>query len=98
MAPYTRENKQSGPITSSGNKSITNQDLAEILTLSQKCPLPEWNLSSFDGNPFQWPLWFVQFRSAIDAKILSDDVKLTYLKTLVSGKAKNAKTDRIRLQ
>ena len=90
MAPYTNENKQYGPITSSGSKPITNQDLAEILTLSQKGPLPEWKLSSFDGNPLQWPEWFSQFKSTIDAKVLSDDVKLTYLKTLVSGKAKYA--------
>ena len=90
MAPYTNENKQYGPFTSSGSKPITNQDLAEILTLSQKGPLPEWKLSFFDGNPLQWPEWFGQFKSAIDAKVLSDDVKLTYLKTLVSGKAKNA--------
>ena len=30
------------------------------------------------------------FKSAMDAKVLSDDVKLKYLKTLVSGKPKNA--------
>ena len=90
MAPYTNENKQYGPFTASSSKPITNQDLVEILTLSQKGPLPERKLSSFDGNPLQWPEWFGQFKSAIDAKVLSDDVKLTYLKTLVSGKAKNA--------
>ena len=90
MAPYTNENKQYGPFMSSGSKPITNQDLAEILTLSQKGPLPEWKLSSFDGNLLQWPEWFGQFKSAIDAKYLGDDVKLTYLKTLVSGKPKNA--------
>ena len=70
MAPYTTiENKQSGPFTSSGSEPIANQDLAEILTLSQKGPLPEWKLSSFDGNPLQWPEWFGQFKSAIDAKV-----------------------------
>ena len=90
MAPFTNENKQYGPITSSCSKPISNQDLAEILTLSQKGPLPEWKLSSFDGNLLQWPEWFGQFKSAIDAKVLSDDVKLTYPKTLVPGKAKNA--------
>ena len=90
MTPHTSENKQSGPFTSSGSKPITNQDLAEILTLSQKGPLPEGNLSSFDGNLLQWPEWFGQFKSAIDAKVISDDAKLTYLKTLVSGKAKHA--------
>ena len=83
MTPCIDENKQYGPFTSSGSKPITNQDLAEILTLSQKGPLPEWKLSSFDGNPLQWPEWFGQFKSAIDAKVSSDDVKLTYLKTLV---------------
>ena len=41
MASLTSENKQSGPIASSGSKPMTNQDLAEILTLSQKGPLPE---------------------------------------------------------
>ena len=90
MAPYTSENKPSGPITSSGSKLITYQDLAEGLTLSQKGPLPEWKLSSFDGNLLQWPEWFGRFKSAIDAKVISDDVKLTYIRTLVSGKAKNA--------
>ena len=87
MAPYTNENKQNGPFTSSSSKPIIKQDPAEILTLSQKGPLPEWKLSSFDGNPLQWP---GQFKSAIDAKVLIDNVKLTYLKTLVSGKATNA--------
>ena len=38
MVPYTNENKQYGPFTSSSSKPITNQDLAEILTLSQKGP------------------------------------------------------------
>ena len=69
MASFTNENKQNGPITSSDSKPITNQDLAEILTLSQKGPLPGWKLSSFDGNPLQWPEWFGQFKSAIDAKV-----------------------------
>ena len=50
MAPYTNEKKQYGQFTSSGCKPITNQDLAEILTLSQKGTLPEWKLSSFDGK------------------------------------------------
>ena len=68
MAPSTSENKQIGPITYSGG---------EILTLSQKGLLPEWKLSSLEGNPLQWPEWFGQFKIAIDAKVLSDDVKLT---------------------
>ena len=68
----------------------TTKELANLLTVSRKDPLPEWKLSNFDGNPLDWNEWFGQFRSAVDASPLSDDVKMTYLKTLVSGKAKNA--------
>ena len=38
----------------------------------------------------QWHEWFGQFRSTVDSAPLSPDVKLTYLKTLVTGKAKLA--------
>ena len=70
--------------------NLTTKELTNLLTVSRKDPLPEWKLSNFDGNPLDWNEWFGQFRSAVDASPLSDDVKMTYLKTLVSGKAKNA--------
>ena len=73
-----------------GNNPVTLKDLAELLTISRKDPLPEWKLESYDGNPLQWHEWFGQFRSAVDSAPLSPDVKLTYLKTLVTGKAKLA--------
>ena len=38
----------------------------------------------------KWHEWYGQFKSAIDSQSLTDDVKLTYLKTLVTGKAKIA--------
>ena len=53
-------------------------------------PLSEWKLAQYDGNPLQWHEFFGQFCSTVDAASLSDDVKLTYLKTLVTGKAKSA--------
>ena len=34
--------------------------------------------------------WFGQFKSTVDSAVLTDDTKLTYLKTLVTGKAKTA--------
>ena len=52
--------------------------------------LPEWKLSQYNGDPVQGHEWFGQFKSAIDSALLSDDVKLTYLKTLVTGNAKVA--------
>ena len=57
---------------------------------SRKDHLPEWKLAQFDGNPLNWHEWFGQFKSTVDSAVLTDDTKLTYLKTLVTGKAKTA--------
>ena len=75
---------------SSSNATLTMNDLAKLLTVSRKDPLPEWKLSSFDGNPLQWHEWYGQFKSAVDQAAISEEVKMTYLKTLVSRKAKIA--------
>ena len=63
MAPYTIKCKQSGPIMSWSSKPITDQDLAETLTLSQKDRLPDWKLSSFDKNPRQGHECFVSLKA-----------------------------------
>ena len=47
-------------------------------------------MAQYDGNPLQWHEWFGQFCSTVDAASLNDDVKLTYLETVVTGKAKSA--------
>ena len=70
--------------------SFAVQDLAQLLASSKRDHLPEWKLAQYSGDPLQWHEWFGQFKSAIDSAPLTDDVKLTYLKTLVSGKAKTA--------
>ena len=72
------------PATSSFNV----QDLAQLLASSKRDYLPEWKLEQYSGDPLQWREWYGQFKSAIDSAPLTDDVKLTYLKTLGSGKAK----------
>ena len=66
------------------------QDVAQLLASTKKDHLPEWKLSEYNGDPIHWHEWFGQFKSAIDSAQLSDDVKLSYLKTLVTGKAKVA--------
>ena len=45
---------------------------------------------SIQWGSLQWHEWYGQFKSAIDSQSFTDDVKLTYLKTLVTGKAKTA--------
>ena len=52
--------------------------------------MPEWTLSSFEGNPSQWPKNVAQIKKVSMSKSMSDDVKLTFFKNLVSGKLKNA--------
>ena len=64
--------------------------LTDALINKRNDPLPEWKLSQYNGDPLQWHEWYGQFQSAIDSQSLSDDVKLTYLKALVTGKAKTA--------
>ena len=66
------------------------KELADAITSKKNDPLPEWKLSEFNGDPLNWHEWYGQFKSAIDLQSLTDDVKLTYLKTLVTGKAKIA--------
>ena len=53
-------------------------------------PLPKWKLSQYNGDPLQWHEWYGQFKSEIGSQSLTDDVKWTYLMTLVTGKAKTA--------
>ena len=69
---------------------MTLNDLVKALSVSKKDPLPEWKLAQYDGNPLQWHEWCGQCCSTVDAASLGDYVKLTCLKTLVTGKAKSA--------
>ncbi len=73
-----------------GEPTVSLSDLVKLLANNRRDPLPEWKLDKFDGDPMQWHEWYGQFRSAIDSGSMSNDVKLTYLKTLVTGKAKCA--------
>ena len=69
---------------------VTLEDLAAIFTMNRKGPLPEWKLTQFNGDPLDWREWFGQFRSVVVYAHLTNDVKLTYIKTLVTGQAKTA--------
>ena len=77
------------PAPTSENASLIKA-FTDALTSKRNDPLPEWKLSQYNGDPLQWHEWYGQFKSAIDSQSLTDDVKLTYFKTLVTGKAKTA--------
>ena len=78
------------PIPQPSTTGFSIQDIALLLASTKKDHLPEWKLAQYSGDPLHWHEWFGQFKYAIDAAPLTDDVKLTYLKTLVTGKAKTA--------
>ena len=73
------------PAPVSENASLIKA-FTDTLTSKRNDPLPEWKLSQYNGDPLQWHEWYGQFKSAIDSQSLTDDVKLTYLKTLVTVK------------
>ena len=66
------------------------RELADAITSNKNDPLPEWKLVQYNGDPLQWHEWYGQFKSAIDPQWLTVDVNLTYLRTLITGKAKIA--------
>ena len=83
----------SGPQVSAPAPTIPDnasliRELADAITSKKSDPLPEWKLAQYNGDPLQWHEGYGQFKTAIDSQSLTDDVKLTYFKTLVTGKAK----------
>ena len=72
------------------DNSFNVKDLADAITSSQLNPLPKWTLAQNNGDPLLWHEWIGQFKIAIDSQNLSDAAKLTYLKTLLTGRAKKS--------
>ena len=67
---------------------VTVHELVQLLAASKKHLLPEGKLFQLNDEPLQRFEWFGQLEGAIDSSSLTDDVKLTYLKTLGTGRAK----------
>ena len=52
--------------------------------------LPKLRLKNFDGNPLEWPEWSSMFIATVDKRMIPDSKKRSHLKTLLTGKAKSA--------
>ena len=52
--------------------------------------LPKLKLAEFSGDPLEWPEWSQLFQATVHAANVDDSVKLNNLKTMVTGKAKEA--------
>ena len=70
--------------------AILFKALVDAITNKMNDPLPEWRLSEYNEDPPQWHKSYGQIKIAIEIQSLTDDVKLKYLKILVTGKAKTA--------
>ena len=55
---------------------------------SSSSQLPTLKLSSFDGNPLEWPKWPNMFKATVHHRDIPDSEKMSHLKTLLTGKAK----------
>ena len=47
-------------------------------------------MKNFEGNPLEWPEWSSMFIATVGKRMIPDSEKMTYLKTLLTGKAKSA--------
>ena len=75
----------------SGERATTarEQDKFKRNKPSSSSQLPKLKLSSFDGNPLEWPEWSNMFK-AVHHRDIPDPEKMSHLKTFLTGKAKSA--------
>ena len=52
--------------------------------------LPKLKLAEISGDPLEWPEWSQLFQATVHAANIDDSVKMNHLKTMVTGKAKEA--------
>ena len=70
--------------------SAREQDKFKRDKPSSSSQLPKLKLSSFDGNPLEWPEWSNMFKATVHHRDIPDSEKMSHLKTLLTGKAKSA--------
>ena len=80
--------------TESRNRSTVNQTTPQVIY--QPVPsgglsgLPKLKLTEFSGDPLEWPEWSGLFDVVFHQKLISDTEKMQYLKTSLTGQAKEA--------
>ena len=60
------------------------------MTISSDPAFPKLKLAEFSGDPLEWPEWSQLFQATVQAANIDDSVKMNHLKTMVTGKAKEA--------
>ena len=80
------ENTQKPYLPSQGPNIVSNARDDYFIRSS----LPKLKLAEFSGDPLEWPEWSQLFQATVHAANMGDSVKMNHLKTMVTGKAKEA--------
>ena len=72
------------------NQPLTTTTFKNLPTVISPMKLPKLVLDKFSGDPLEWPEWSGQFLATVDQAGVPDSVKMNYLKTLVTGRAKSS--------
>ena len=57
---------------------------------SIRSSLPKLKLAEFSGDPLEWAVWSQLFQATVHTANMEDSVKMNHLKTMVTGKTKEA--------
>ena len=79
-------NKQTQDMPSQGPNIVSNARDDYFIRSS----LPTLKLAEFSGDPLEWAEWSQLFQPTVHAANIDDSVKMNHLKTIVTGKAKEA--------
>ena len=72
-----------------GHQATSSRPITTPAVMSPK-KLPKLVLDKFAGDPLEWPEWSGQFLATVDQAGVPDSVKMNFLKTLVTGRAKSS--------
>ena len=68
---------------------FTVQDLAQLMACRRRGHLTKWKLAQYNGNRLRWHEFSGLFKGTFDSVLLTHDIILTYLKSVVKGQARN---------
>ena len=72
------------------NQPLATTSFGALPAVMSPLKLPKLVLDKFAGDPLEWPEWSGQFLATVDQAGVPDSVKMNYLKTLVTGRAKSS--------
>ena len=98
---FQDRNKSQIPINKTRNRSVESRKRSTMnhttphvvyqpVTSRGASGLPKLKLTEFSGDPLEWPEWSGVFDVVVHQKQITDTEKMQYLKTSLTGQAKDA--------